>query len=288
MSVAYLNKQFTPLDEARISPLDRGFLFADGVYEVIPVYAGIPFRLTEHLERLEFSLAEVAIHNPHSRTEWQVICEQLIEKNGGGNLSIYLQITRGVPTKRDHAFPQTSVEPTVFAMTHAMDIPMAANPDTALGAKAITLNDLRWQRCDIKSIALLPNILLRQQAVSAGAMEAILIKDGNAVEGAASNLFIVKNNIVITPPSTQHILGGITRDVMIELCQDNGITILEQDISEAELHQADEVWVTSSTKEVVSIVELDGNPVANGEPGVVWQRVAALYSSFRRQLCGWE
>lgn len=287
MPTVYLNGEYLPLDEARISPLDRGFMFADGIYEVIPVYAGQPFRLAEHLERLAYSLNQIAITNPFTLAEWAAICRQLITYNGAGNLSIYLQITRGTPPKRDHAFPHEETTPTVFAMTHPMAIPNTKPQDTT-GFAAITLEDLRWARCDIKSIALLPNILLRQQAVNQDATEAILLKHGNAVEGAASNLFIVNAGVIITPPLGPEILGGITRDVIIELCEAHQLMVEERHIPELELRQADEIWVTSSTREIVPITTLDGSPVGQGKPGPIWQQVALYYTQFRRQLCGME
>lgn len=287
MSMAYLNGDYLPLEEAKISPLDRGFMFADGVYEVIPVYAGCPFRLTEHLQRLAYSLAETAINDPFTAAEWIEVCHQLVDLNGGGNLSIYLQVTRGTPQVRDHAFPQNETPPTVFAMVHSMAIP-TAQPQHNQGFSAITLPDLRWARCDIKSITLLPNILMRQQAVSQQATEAILLKNGNAVEGAASNLFIVKDNVIITAPLGPEILGGITRDVIIELCQQHQLALTQRSIPEAELRGADEIWITSSTREVVPIVTLDDRPVGLGKPGPVWQKVAYYYTQFRRQLCGLE
>lgn len=288
MSIAYLNGQFVPLAEARISPLDRGFLFADGIYEVIPVYAGQPFRLAEHLERLHASLAAIALPSPHSYEEWEVLIRELIQRNTGHHFSLYLQITRGGPIERDHAFPDANIAPTVFAMVHPMAIPASTVPTHQRGAKAITAEDIRWKRCDIKAIALLPNLLLSQQAASEGAMEAILINDGLAMEGAASNLFVVKDGVVITPPKSHKILGGITRDVIIELCQQHQIKVREEDIPVALLRSADEIWSTSSTREVVPIIALDDEPVGAGVPGPLWQQMARHYTQFKRHLCGLE
>lgn len=287
MSIAYLNGDYLPLEEAKVSPLDRGFMFADGIYEIIPVYASCPFRLVEHLQRLAYSLGEVAINNPFTTDEWASICHTLIDLNGGGNLSLYLQVTRGTPLIRDHTFPHNETPPTVFAMVHAMTIP-TASPQDNQGYRAITLADLRWARCDIKSIALLPNVLMRQQAANQNATEAILLKHSNAVEGAASNLFIVNDGVIITAPLGPEILGGITRDVIIELCQQLALTVEERSIPEAELRNADEIWITSSTREVVPIVMLDDKPVGQGKPGPFWQKVAIQYTQFRRQLCGLE
>ncbi|MQX53124.1 D-amino acid aminotransferase [Alcanivorax sediminis] len=286
MSQVYLNGAFMAPQDAHISPLDRGFLFADGIYEVIPAYNGVLFRFEEHLVRLERSLAETAIANPHSRDQWRQLCEQLIQRNGGGNLSIYLQVTRGATEKRDHAFPNPPVPPTVFMMTGNIAVPAADSPDTATGSKAITLDDIRWARCDIKSVSLLPNSLLRQQAVAAGASEAILLRDGFVTEGSASNVFIVAESTVITPPKSHAILGGITRDLVVELCHRHHIPVEEREITESQLRQADEIWVTSSTREIVPIIQLNNSAVGIGTPGPVWKTVARHYVSFKRRLCG--
>ena len=286
MSQVYLNGAFMAPQDAHISPLDRGFLFADGIYEVIPAYNGVLFRFDEHLIRMERSLAEVAINNPYSREKWHGLCEELITRNGGGNLSVYLQITRGATDKRDHAFPNPPVAPTVFMMTGNIAVPAADSPDTATGSKAITLDDIRWARCDIKSVSLLPNSLLRQQAVEAGASEAILLRDGFVTEGSASNVFIVLDGTVVTPPKSHAILGGITRDLVVELCQRHHIPVEEREITESQLRQAHEIWVTSSTKEVVPIIQLNNAPVGSGQPGPVWKTLARHYVSFKRRLCG--
>lgn len=287
MSIAYLNGEFLPLHEAKISPLDRGFMFADGVYEVIPVYAGVPFRLPDHLRRLQYSLGEIQLPSPLTQEQWEALCHEMVDLNGGGNLSLYLQITRGTPVQRDHTFPELTTKATVFAMATPLTIPTQA-PTNPQGESAITLEDLRWARCDIKAIALLPNILMRQQAADAGAAEAILLRNGYATEGAASNLFIVQENVIITPPLSHHILGGITRDVVIELCQQHGLNVQEKPIPKAQLQQAEEIWITSSTREVVPIVTLDGSPIGHGVPGPLWRQVASLYTQLRRQLCGLE
>ena len=277
MAIAYLNGEYLPLEQARISPLDRGFLFADGVYEVIPAYGSVLFRLDEHLERLEHSLQEIGLANPASRSQWRELLQTLIERNGGGNISVYLQITRGAPDKRDHAFPTTPVAPTVFGMTSPIATPAADSPDTTEGVRAITMDDIRWSRCDIKSIALLPNVLMRQQAVQQGCAEAILIRDGFATEGSATNFFIVKDGIALTPPKSHLILPGITRDLTVELCLANQVPMHEREITEAELRDADEIWLTSSTKEVVPVVALNGQAIGDGTPGPVWKQVARLY-----------
>lgn len=284
--IVYLNGDFMPLDEARISPLDRGFLFADGVYEMIPAYAGVLFRLEEHLARLQRSLAEIRIANPMSDAQWQSLFEKLIEKNGSGNLGVYLQITRGATGKRDHAFPPADTAATVFAMTSAIAAPPADSPESTPGVSAVTFDDTRWARCDIKSISLLPNILLRQEAIDKGAQEAIMLRDGFVTEGAASNVFVVLDNTIVTPPKSHLILGGITRDLVLELCQQHGLPWVEREINETELTRASEIWVTSSTREVVPVVTLNRQPVGDGKPGPLWKSLAQHYVNFKRELCG--
>jgi len=272
--IVYLNGAFLPLDQAKVSVLDRGFLFGDGVYEVIPVYGGRPLRLAEHLERLGNSLAGIRMEQPLTDAQWESLFERLI--HGGEDQSIYLQVTRGVSPKRDHAFPK-GVAPTVFAMcTRIAPIP-------ASGVKAITVADIRWQWCHIKAITLLANVLQRQQAVDEGCAEAILVRDGYAIEGAASNLFAWVDGVLLTPPKGHDILPGITRDLVVELAQANDIPLEERKISLEELNRADEVWVTSSTREVLPIIELDGKTVGTGVPGPLWVRMNALYQQ-RKEL----
>jgi len=280
MATVYLNGQFVPAEQASVSVLDRGFIFGDGVYEVIPVYGGHLFRLDQHLERLQNSLDAVQITNPLSRDQWNDMLRQLVQQNGDGDLSLYLQITRGV-AKRDHAFP-ADVTPTLFAMCNPLVPPPAAQ--LAEGVSAITVTDTRWQNCHIKAISLLPNILLRQQAIDAGSAEAILIRDGEATEGAASNLFIVKDNTVITPAKGPLLLPGITRDLILELAQAYDIRTQEKSISRADLFAADEIWLSSSTKEILPVTRLDAQPVGNGLPGPLWQRMITLFQDYKQQL----
>lgn len=278
-SIVYLNGQFLPIDEAKVSVLDRGFVFGDGIYEVIPVYSGRLFRLEHHLERLDRSLEGIRLSNPLVPDEWSEILHELVTKNGRSDQSIYLQITRGV-AKRDHAFP-VNVEPTVFAMSNPMG---EVDPELRKGVTAVTVEDFRWKLCHIKSIALLPNILLRQQAIDQGAVEAIMLRDGQVTEGAATNVFIVHNNTVITPPKSNLLLPGITRDLVVELCNKHAIACEERDISEAELRSADEVWLSSSTKEVIPVTTLDGKPVGVGQPGPVWENILALYQEYKKAV----
>ncbi len=283
MNVVYLNGEFLNADEAVVSVLDRGFLFGDGVYEVIPCYGGRLFRLEQHLQRLENSLNAARIGVDLSPVLWQELLATLVQKNGMGNLSVYLQITRGVAAQRDHAFPP-DLAPTIFAMATPMKPAISADLDGATGVSAVVLNDTRWARCDIKSIQLLPNILLRQQAIDAGAQEAILVRDGLALEGAASNLFAVVQGTLLTPPKGEQILGGITRDLILELAATHGEPSEERDIPLEVLREAEEIWVTSSTREIVPVVELDGMPVGMGVPGPAWKRMSRLYQEFKQSL----
>lgn len=278
-SIVYLNGQFLPIDEAKVSVLDRGFVFGDGVYEVIPVYTGRLFRLEHHLDRLDSSLEGIRLENPLVHDEWSEILHELVKRNGRSDQSVYLQITRGV-AKRDHAFPQ-NVEPTVFAMSNPIG---EVDPELRKGVAAVTVEDFRWKLCHIKSIALLPNILLRQQAVDQDAVEAIMLRDGEVTEGAATNVFIVSNNTVITPPKSNLLLPGITRDLVVELCNKHAIACEERIISEAELRSANEIWLSSSTKEVIPVITLDGEAVGNGEPGPVWENVLALYQEYKKAV----
>lgn len=273
----YLNGKFIPLEEAYIPVLDRGFIFGDGVYEVIPAYSRKPFRLEEHLNRLQHSLDGIRLKNPFSNAEWKNLLEQLIAKNHGEDQYIYLHITRGV-AKRDHAFP-VNVPPTVFIMSN----PLLPPPVELLasGASAITAIDNRWIRCDVKAISLLPNVLLRQLAVDVHALETILIRDGFLTEGAASNIFIVSNNVLLAPPKSHLMLPGITYDVVLELAAANGIPHEIRQISEHEIRKADEILLTSSTKEIMPITLLDNQAVGSGRPGELFARLHTLYQDYK-------
>lgn len=282
MSTVYLNGKFIPDNTACVSVLDRGFIFGDGVYEVIPVYHGNLFRLEEHLARLQNSLDAIRIVNPYSVDHWRQVLQDLVSHNDGGNLSVYLQVTRGV-AKRDHALP-ANVQPTVFAMANPLATPKQQELDN--GIKAITTPDYRWLNCHIKAISLLPNVLLRQQAIDQDASEAILLRNGEATEGAASNLFIVENNVLVTPPKGPYLLPGITRDLILELAADAHISCEETAISEQRLREADEIWITSSTKEILPVTTLDNEPVGNGKPGPKWREVIALFAAFKESLRG--
>lgn len=282
ISQVYLNGQFLPSDQAKVSVFDRGFIFGDGIYEVIPAFGGRLFRLPHHLARLEASLAAIRLTNPHTAQEWKEIFTRLMDdlktQDGTGDQSIYLQVTRGV-APRDHAFPQ-NVTPTVFAYAQPLKYPPAEQ--LAQGVAAITTEDIRWERCDIKAIALLANALLRQQAIEQGAAEAILVRDGVVTEGAASNIFVVKKNRLLTAPKGPYILPGITRDLVVEIAGAHNITCDELPVSVESLHAADEVWMTSSTKEILAITRIDGQPVGNGKPGPMHARLFALYREYKQ------
>ena len=276
----YLNGKFLPIEQAYIPVLDRGFIFGDGVYEVIPVYSRKPFRLVDHLSRLQHSLDGIRLKNPHSDGQWRELLEQVIACNEGEDQYLYLHITRGV-AKRDHAFP-VGISPTIFIMSN----PLPAPPPEMLqkGIPAITARDNRWGRCDIKAISLLPNVLLRQLAIDSGAMETILLRDGYLTEGAASNIFIVKNHVLLTPPKSHLMLPGITYDVILELAQGHAIPYEIRAVSEQEIRLADEILLTSSTKEVMPIVSLDGKPVGTGEPGPIYKQLSQFYQQYKASI----
>jgi D-alanine transaminase len=277
MNIVYLNGEFLPLEEARVPVLDRGFIFGDGVYAVIPVYSRRPFRLMEHLARLQHSLNGIRLDNPHTETEWQALINELIEKNEGEDQSLYLHITRGV-AKRDHAFPK-GVTPTVFMMSNPLLTPPAEWREQ--GVAAVTATDNRWLRCDIKAISLLPNVLLRQLAVDKNALETLLLRDGFLTEGAASNIFVVRDGTLLAPPKNHLMLPGITYDVVLELAAANGIPNMVREVSEFEVRSAEEIWLTSSTREVQPVTSLDGKPVGNGRPGPLFQRMYLLYQEHK-------
>ena len=280
--MVFLNGKFMPVEEARVPVLDRGFIFGDGVYELVPVYSRVPFRINEHLARLERSLAAVRIRNPYGRAEWRDIILQLVAKQPFEDQGVYFQVTRGV-ARRDHAFPKEGdVAPTVFLMSNPL-----VNPPQALvesGAAAVTAVDDRWLHCDIKSISLIGNCLLRQVSADAGAVETILFRDGTLTEASASNVFVVKRGAILCPPKSNLILPGITYDVVTELAQGAGLPLELRDLSEAEVRSADEIWVTSSSKEVLAIVTLDDKPVGDGKPGPVFRRMHGLYQEFKQRV----
>ena len=276
----YLNGEFMPIEDAKISVLDRGFIFGDGVYEVIPAYSRHPFRLAEHLARLQASLDAIRLANPHDGARWSELVGRIIAGNPWEDQNVYLQITRGV-AKRDHAFPK-GLKPTVFLMASELVTPSAQLMKS--GAQAIVLPDFRWLRCDIKSTSLLGNCLLRTLAADQDCVEAILVREGELTEASASNVFVVKNGTVLAPPKSHLILPGITYDVVLEILRGNAIPHEVRPVKEGELRSADEIWVTSSSREVLPITTLDGKPVGSGKPGPVCAKVYALYQQYKAQV----
>lgn len=280
--LAYLNGNYLPLAEARVSPMDRGFLFGDGAYEVIPVYSRRPFRLQQHLERLERTLAALQLANPLSREQWAEVVQRLVDDHGSEDQGVYLQVTRGAAPVRDQAFPRPAVAPTVFAYADRLPTPSAEL--LATGGTALTAEDFRWLRCDLKTVSLVANVLLRQLSAAAGCTETILLRDGLVMEGSASNVLVVQAGVILAPPKSNLILPGVTYDVVLELAAANGIPTQVRPVAEAELRSADEVWVTSSTKEVLPITRIDDAPVADGRPGPLATRMNALYQDFKNQV----
>jgi D-alanine transaminase len=278
----YLNGEWMPLDEARISVLDRGFLFGDGVYELIPVYARKAFRMEEHLRRLQHSLDGIRLPNPNSEEQWIYLIQELVAAQPFENQSVYLQITRGA-APRDHAFPKDTA-PTVLLMANPLNAPPRELIEN--GVAAISGRDIRWGRCDLKTLNLLPNVLGKQAAVEQDCVETVMFRDGVLTEGAASNIFVVKNGVILAPAKDHRVLPGITYDVVLELAAENGMASRIGDISEAEVRTANELWLTSSSREVQAIVSLDGQPVGSGRPGPLYRRMYSLYQAFKRALTG--
>lgn len=277
----YLNGEYVLLAEARISPLDRGFLYGDGAYEVMPVYGGRPFRLEAHCARLTRSLGEIRMDDPHSRPEWCDIFATLIARNGGGDQYIYWQVTRGAERGRNHA-PLPGILRTVFAF--CAPLPVAAPAVLEKGVACVTAEDTRWARCDIKSVALLANVLLRQLAVDAHAAETILLRSGELMEASASTVYVVIGGELRTPPNSRKILPGTTRGVVEELAARTGVPCRAATISEAQLRSADEIWISAATREVQPVTTLDGQPVGSGRPGPLWRRVYDEFQRSKREL----
>jgi D-alanine transaminase len=281
MSTVYLDGEFLPIEQAKIPVMDRGFLFGDGVYEVIPVYSRKPFRLDEHLRRLQGSLDGIRLANPHSTEQWKALIARIVELGAADDQSVLLQVSRGPMDVRNHAFPKV-VKPTVFIMGEPLLTPPAEQREQ--GIAAVSAADFRWLRCDLKVTSLLANCLLRQMAIDAGCMETLLFRDGYLSEGAASNIFMVKDGVLLAPPKNHLMLAGITYDVVLELAASHGLPHEVRDIREEEVREADELWMTSSTKEVLPIVTLDGRPVGSGKPGPVFARMYGWYQDFKRDV----
>ena len=278
--IAHFNGQLLPLDQIHISPLDRGFIFGDGVYEVIPAYDGAMLRAREHFERLQRSMDEIRLRNPHTVAEWIALAEKLLEHHPG-NQSLYIQVTRGAPKKRDHVIPN-DLEPTVFMMCYPLASP--AREAIEKGVACVTSRDFRWEKCHIKSTSLLGNVLARQISADVGATETILIRDGLVTEASASNVFVARNGVVAAPPRDHLILLGITYDLLVQLANEGAVKLEIRPIPEAELRAADEVWLSSSTKEVLAVTTLDGKPVGQGKPGPLFKRMHALYQEHKGKL----
>ena len=284
LPTVFLNGHYMPLEEAHISPLDRGFIFGDGVYEVIPFYDGKALRLTEHLKRLQRSLDELEIANPYSLAQWEQHIGALVIKNNGGNIGVYIQITRGV-AKRDFP-PPKGLTQTVFMMANPLATPKHEVYEK--GISCVSLDDNRWLRCNIKATALLGAVMLKHQSNQEGADEALLFRDGYLTESSASNIAAVKNGVILCPPMDNLILPGITYELMIELAQKAGMPLQIRRVSRREVKSADELWIMSSTKEVVPITMLDGKPVGHGlnsgKPGPIFAIMYALFQDYKRDL----
>jgi D-alanine transaminase len=283
LPLCYLNGSYLPLAEARISPLDRGFLYADGVYELMPVYGGRPFRFAAHSDRLARSLAAISMEDPHTPEQWRQLLGTLIERNGGGDQYVYWQVTRGAQFGRSHA-PLPHVPRTVFAF--CAPLPPAGAAALEQGVACVTAADTRWARCDIKSVALLANVLLRQLSVDAGAAETILLRDGELTEASASAVHVVLGGEVLMPPNSRRILPGTTRGAIEEMAARAGIHWRVVPVSEAQLRAADEVWISAATREVQAVTSIDGHAVGSGRPGPLWRRVYDELQRYKQQLAG--
>lgn len=280
--IVYLNGSYLPMVESQISTQDRGFLFGDGVYEVIPVYQRKLFRFDAHIQRLKNSLQATSITNPLSDSEWLKMLETLVAKHDWQDQYLYLQVTRGVQMQRDH-LPADCLTPTIYAYTN----PLKPIADHIIknGIKVVSLEDIRWLRCDIKAITLLPNVMMKLAAKSQGADDAILItREGNISEGTASNTFIVKDGDLITPPNSHQILPGVTRMVIESIATEHRIPIVEKNITLDDLNSADEIWLSSSTKEALPVTQLNGQPVGTGKPGVVWLQMREYYQQHKQKF----
>jgi D-alanine transaminase len=283
LAIAYLNGEFLPLREARVSPLDRAFLYGDAVYEVMPVYAGRVFRFTQHFDRLDRSLKEIRMAPVYPRARWAEVCQELVRRNGGGDMYLYVQVTRGAEFGRNHA-PLPDIERTVFAFA----APPVVNAPEKIerGIAVVTAEDTRWSRCDVKSTALLANILLKQLAVDAGAHETIMLRNQELREGSSTTVHVVVGGEIRTPPRSPHILPGTTRDVVSELASRAGLRFRSCAVSEAELRSADEIFIGAATFGTLAVTSLDGHPVGNGKPGPVWKRIRELFEDYKRELAG--
>jgi D-alanine transaminase len=267
--VVYLNGEYVALADARVSVLDRGFIYGDGVYEVIPIYARQPFRMPQHLARLQYSLDGIRLANPHSDQQWDALIRGLAARQPFADQALYLQVTRGV-ARRDHAFPP-GVPPTVFMMSNPLSLPTREQVET--GVAVVTAIDNRWLRCDLKTTSLVGNVLMRQYAADRNAVETVMFRDGLLTEASASNVLIAERGTVVAPPKDNLILPGITYDATLEIARDAGIPVDVRKVSREEALSADEMWLSSSTKEVLAVTRIDGAPLRDGRPGPLFRRV---------------
>ena len=275
--IVYLNGAFLPMGEARIPVLDRGFIYGDGVYEVIPVYHRAPFRMPHHLKRLQYSLDGIRLANPMDDAAWDALVRDLVARQPFDDQAVYLQVTRGV-AKRDHAFPK-GVPPTVFMMSNPLPLPSREQIDR--GVAVVTAEDNRWHRCDLKTTSLIGNVLMRQRAADLGAVETVMFRDGWLTEASASNVLVVRAGTIVAPPKDQQILPGITYDAALEFAREAGMPMDIRPVRREEALAADEMWLSSSTKEVLAITTLDGKPFASGVPGPVFRRMYAVFQQHK-------
>ena len=282
MSIAFLNDNFLPLEQAKISPLDRGFLFGDGIYEVVPSYHGKLLGFNAHLDRMRTGLKGINLQLGWSHEKWKSVCDELCSQNGNGNLGLYLQVSRGADVKRYHAFPE-NVKPTVFCFAFEIGASPSSDKDSAKTFSVSTAEDLRWQRCHIKSTALLGNVLHFQYGHENGDDETILYNDRHELtEAAACNVFIVKNRVISTPPLDNQLLPGITRNLLIDILKKHSnLDIQERVVHMNEVNNADEIWITSSTKEIGPVIKIDGRPVGNGMIGDIWVEAQKLFTKHK-------
>ncbi|MFT5099952.1 MAG: D-alanine transaminase [Planctomycetaceae bacterium] len=277
MPIAYLNGEWLLAEEAKVSVLDRGFLFGDGVYEVIPVYNGSLFCLERHVRRLKNSLAEIHLGEHLAEIDWAVLLTEAVEKSGDSMAALYVQVTRGVDVARSFVYPENP-KPTILIMVNPA--PQLASREIK-AISLVTLEDFRWDRGHIKTISLIAAGMLKNQAIAQGANDAVLVKDGEVTEATSANIFAVIDGVIVTPPKTTSLLHGITRDVVVELAREHGLPIEERCLLPTELASADEVFISSSTMETWPVGLIDGNPVGNGEPGLIWQKVDDLFQTFK-------
>ena len=275
--IVHLNGKLLPIEDAKVSVLDRGFVFGDGVYELVPVYRRRPFRLPQHLTRLQMSLDGIRLANPHTDAEWTSIISELVDRQPYEDQGVYFQVTRGV-AKRDHTFPK-DVPATVFMMSNPLATPSAEQ--IANGVAVVTADDNRWRRCDLKTISLVGNVLMRQLAADADAIETVMFRDGNLTEASASNVMVVIRGTIVAPPKDNLILPGITYGAAYEFARDGGLPFEIRPVPKAEALAADEMWLTSSTKEVLAVTSIDGRPFAGGAPGPMFRKMHALFQQHK-------